>query len=114
MDQFHAILAKLSPGTKFTKSAVDGLRESYLEYTRKVASSLTQWDSLKEAEKIVEALLVSPIFKEYIDEAQPLLLGMAEQKPKAKKRRKRKLTAADAEEQERLLENSKKAYENKK
>jgi hypothetical protein len=113
IDQFHSIVERISPGTKFTKSAVEGLRETYLAYTRQVGSSLTQWDSLKEEEKIVEALHLSPIFEEYVGEAQSLLLETTAPQPQAKKRRKRKLTAADAAEQERLLEQSKKAVKNK-
>lgn len=113
IDQFHSIVERISPGTKFSKSAVEGLRETYLAYTRQVGSSLTQWDSLKEDKKIVEALHLSPIFEEYVGEAQSLLLEMIAPKPKAKRQRKRKLTAADAVEQERLLEQSKKAVKNK-
>ena len=111
IDQFHSILEKVSPGTKFSKSAIEGFREVYLQFLGQVGESLTQWDSLKEEEKIVEALSVNPLFVEYVDEAKGLLSKPkpACQKPAAKKRKKRKLpTEADAAEQERLLAQSKK------
>eukprot|EP00980_Cylindrotheca_fusiformis_P006317 scaffold1354_cov112-Cylindrotheca_fusiformis.AAC.4 len=80
---------------------------------RQVASSLTQWDSLKEEDKIVEALHINKSFQGYVAEAQPLVAASSARKLPPKKPKKRKLTTADAEEQERLLEKSKKAFENK-
>lgn len=109
IDQFHSILEQISPGEKFSKSAIDGFREVYLTYLREVGVTLTQWDSLKEEEKIVEALSVNPMFGELVGQAKKLLSksNSAAQKPAARKRKKRKLTEADAAEQERLLAQSK-------
>ena len=112
VDQFHSILEKISPGKTFSKGAIEGFREVYLTYLREVGSSLTQWDSLKEEDKIVEALSVNPMLGEFAAEAKILLSksNTTEQKPAAKKRKKRKLTEADAAEQERLLAQSKKSF----
>lgn len=109
VDQFHSILKKISPESTFTKGSVEGLREIYLAYMQQVASSLTQWDTLKEEEKIIEALAVNPTFNEYVQKAKAQLKSAAssQKPPPKKKRRKKKLTEKDAAEQERLLLQSK-------
>jgi hypothetical protein len=115
VNQFHSILKLISSDSKFTKSAVEALRKIYLSYMQQVASSLTQWDSLKEKEKFVEALGVNPTFKEYVNKAKLMLCESSVHKtpPKKKRRIKRKLTAEDAAEQERLLAQSKEKSEAK-
>ena len=76
-------------------------------------TTLTQWDSLKEEEKIVEALSVNEMFVEFVAQAKSLLRKSVTeaQKPGSRKRKRRKLlTEADAAEQERLLAKSKEIF----
>lgn len=110
VDQFHSILQQISPQTKFTKGAIEGLRETYVAFMQSVASSLVRWDSLKEEEKIMEALNLNPTFQEFSTEAKELLDDSSPTTKPSKKRKKQTLTAQDAHEQERLLEQSMQSY----
>lgn len=121
VDQFYSILQKISPQTKFTESAIKGLREIYLAYIREVSSSLAQWDSLKEEDKIIDSLNVNLLFEEFTTKAKELLRknstnsnSSSNYNKPTKKRKKQKLTAEDAAEQERLLEQSKKYLQDSK
>ena len=78
LDEFHIILQQLqSPKRKikFTESAVIGLREVYFEFMKNVASSLSQWDSLKGTSKVEEALGMNktPEFEQWTEQSQKIL-----------------------------------------
>jgi hypothetical protein len=118
LDEFHIILQQLQgpdKKIKFTDSAVVGLRQAYFVFMQQVASSLSQWDSLKDESAVVEALGMNNTsdFEQWTQQAQELLSKkQANTKPPAKRKKKRpRLSAAEQErleaEQNRLLQQSK-------
>jgi uncharacterized protein related to proFAR isomerase len=115
IDQFHTLLQQLCPenqNVEFTEKAVAGLRQVYIAHLQQVASSLTQWDSLKDEQKVVNALasihhsdVAEP---KWIQQAQNLLSSQQTKRPaKVQRKRRPAITAEMQAEQERLLKKSK-------
>jgi hypothetical protein len=116
-EQFHEILKQIAPDESmtFTEAAVVGLRSAFLAYLDMVGSSLTEHDSLKEEETVVNALAINPKFEGFVRQAKEIIEKSG---PPAKKRGKRKkkmvITPEMEAEQERLLQQSREAAINKK
>jgi hypothetical protein len=115
IDQFHTILQQLCPNqnVELTEKAVAGLRQAYIAHLQQVASSLAQWDSLKDEQIVVDALASihhSDVVAEHkwIQQAQSLLTSQQTKRPeKVQRKRRPAITAEMQAEQERLLKKSK-------
>jgi hypothetical protein len=133
--QFHEILKQIAPSAAddddddessssmtFTEAAVMGLRSTFINYLDMVGSSLTEHDSLKEEELVVNALTINnnPQFEGFVRQAKEIITTTMKQKSAtapAKKRGKRKqkikITPEMEAEQDRMLQKSKEAMNKK-